>query len=260
MCLLNKCLAPGCFDGVKNGDEGDKDCGGSCPLKCLDGASCNMPGDCLSAACPANKCLPSSCYDSKQSSGETDVDCGGICTPGIGCAVTKGCIGDNDCASSVCMGDTCFAVGSDVPAPKGGGPPPNECPMLTGQMASYKAANGHCFYWFSTKVTWGQAWAACDAVGAHLATFDTKAEADEVQGQLGSGDIWIGAYCLDGKDCANRARWRWLGDLPITFDDWENAGVPNSPFTERCLRINGGDKLDNQVCKNGYTFLCELGD
>ncbi len=42
---------PPCADGVKNGDETDIDCGGSCPGKCDSGMSCIKNADCKSGNC-----------------------------------------------------------------------------------------------------------------------------------------------------------------------------------------------------------------
>jgi len=43
-----------CQDGVKNGDETDIDCGGSCPTKCVAGQSCVQDSDCSSGNCTLN--------------------------------------------------------------------------------------------------------------------------------------------------------------------------------------------------------------
>lgn len=42
-----RCAEATCFDGAKNGDETDKDCGGSCEKKCDPGKSCDTFEDCL---------------------------------------------------------------------------------------------------------------------------------------------------------------------------------------------------------------------
>ncbi len=50
---------PTCFDGVKNGNEMDVDCGGSCTKQCID---------------------PQTCFDGIKNGDELDIDCGGSCT------------------------------------------------------------------------------------------------------------------------------------------------------------------------------------
>jgi hypothetical protein len=53
---------PPCQDTVRNNDETDIDCGGSCPAKCTEGQGCNINEDCQSANCGLNggfqQCLP----------------------------------------------------------------------------------------------------------------------------------------------------------------------------------------------------------
>ena len=46
-----------CSDGLKNGTEGDIDCGGTCAL-CANYRSCNVAADCQSGACDVGACLP----------------------------------------------------------------------------------------------------------------------------------------------------------------------------------------------------------
>jgi hypothetical protein len=44
-----------CGDHVKNGDETDVDCGGSC-APCADGKACKIPNDCAAKGCEGNLC------------------------------------------------------------------------------------------------------------------------------------------------------------------------------------------------------------
>src|SRR5207244_8204372 len=53
---------PTCSDGVKNGDETDRDCGGACAA-CADGAACAKAGDCTSGVCSAAVCAAPACRD-----------------------------------------------------------------------------------------------------------------------------------------------------------------------------------------------------
>ncbi|MDB4935039.1 MAG: hypothetical protein JWP87_2011 [Labilithrix sp.] len=98
------CTAPGCNDGVLNGNETDVDCGGSCSTKCAVAKTCAVGSDCASLSCDAGttKCIAAACNDNIQNADETDVDCGGICAPANKCADTKGCAAAGDCTSGVC--------------------------------------------------------------------------------------------------------------------------------------------------------------
>jgi hypothetical protein len=78
------CVDPTCNDGVKNGDETDVDCGGTCaandPLKkCLNPMKCLYPKDCASGICKSGECIEPTCKDQAKNQGEEGVDCGGPC-------------------------------------------------------------------------------------------------------------------------------------------------------------------------------------
>ncbi|NVB83936.1 MAG: hypothetical protein HOV81_36510 [Kofleriaceae bacterium] len=90
--------APTCRDRVKNGDETDVDCGGSCQT-CWASKTCSVPADCQSQVCAGDRCLVPTCSDGVRDGYESDVDCGGKCGP---CAAGKACAADRDCASNRC--------------------------------------------------------------------------------------------------------------------------------------------------------------
>ncbi|HRI68798.1 MAG TPA: hypothetical protein PK156_31430, partial [Polyangium sp.] len=99
------CQAPTCSDTVKNGGEGDIDCGGSCPTKCGLTKYCNTGNDCASGDCSGGVCISSTCTDGAMNGTETDIDCGGSCT--TKCANGKACIGNGDCGSNNCNRGLC---------------------------------------------------------------------------------------------------------------------------------------------------------
>ena len=106
-CVDGSCYqGPSCNDFVKNQDESDVDCGGSCPEKCLFGQDCKKPTDCKSNVCDGGKCgTPETCINLQQDPGETDVDCGGNDCPG--CANGKYCMEHGDCLSLNCSFGVC---------------------------------------------------------------------------------------------------------------------------------------------------------
>ncbi len=67
---------------MKNGDETDVDCGGSC-APCGTQQGCSAGTDCASGVCDgSNHCAAPSCDDQVKNGDETDVDCGGsACAP-----------------------------------------------------------------------------------------------------------------------------------------------------------------------------------
>ena len=103
VCIANTCVSATCGDGLFNGDETDKDCGGGCP-RCEVGKLCESGDDCQSQVCDTT-CQAPSCGDQVKNGGETDVDCGGPnaacdrCDHGLKCKVTNV---PSDCQSLVC--------------------------------------------------------------------------------------------------------------------------------------------------------------
>ena len=78
VCVERVCQAPYFVDNLKNGDETDVDCGGSCPTACADGQYCIASADCLSQVCAAdNTCRAAECGDGIQNGDELAIDCGG---------------------------------------------------------------------------------------------------------------------------------------------------------------------------------------
>jgi hypothetical protein len=101
---------PTCFDGKKNGDETDIDCGGSCGT-CGTNSACILNSDCASKNCGAlGICLAPTCTDNVKNGLETGVDCGGSCATkcpiGQGCSINGDC-NEGVCASGVCADATC---------------------------------------------------------------------------------------------------------------------------------------------------------
>src|SRR5262245_11547525 len=81
-----------CNDQIKNGDETDVDCGGSCPVKCVIQQTCSMDLDCATQCCMVatvgqvccllgidSACGVDDCYDGCQGANEDAVDCGNAC-------------------------------------------------------------------------------------------------------------------------------------------------------------------------------------
>ena len=94
-----------CSDGVQDGTETDKDCGGSCTTKCDDAKKCAQSTDCLHNDCFGGTCI--SCVDTMQNGTESDTDCGGASCPG--CPDTKKCHAGSDCVNANCSGGVCVS-------------------------------------------------------------------------------------------------------------------------------------------------------
>jgi hypothetical protein len=96
---------PTCTDGMKNGVETDKDCGGGTCNPCPNGEGCIVGPDCLSKQCQGGTCVAFSCTDKVKNGSETDVDCGGgTCNR---CDIGKNCLVSSDCLSDICKSNIC---------------------------------------------------------------------------------------------------------------------------------------------------------
>jgi hypothetical protein len=89
--------APTCTDGVRNGDETDVDCGGSCASCAL--LRCCWNHSCTSGWCVSGACRVPTCSDGVHNGDETDVDCGGSCPP---CRGARSCQTSGDCFDGIC--------------------------------------------------------------------------------------------------------------------------------------------------------------
>lgn len=93
-----------CSDGIRNEDETDVDCGGSCPV-CELGSACQANTDCDSNYCLAGICTEATCTDGILNQDETDVDCGGSSCPA--CEIGNACLSNTDCQSLNCEDNIC---------------------------------------------------------------------------------------------------------------------------------------------------------
>lgn len=114
-CLAGFCVMATCEDGILNGNETAKDCGGSCK-KCPDDSLCSQPTDCINAVCKGGVCKAPSCNDGATNGLETGKDCGGSClvlvSPPKTCPNGEGCNTNadctfNNCAAGICQPPTC---------------------------------------------------------------------------------------------------------------------------------------------------------
>lgn len=109
------CQAPSCDDNVLNGNETDKDCGGSCPNACQLNQMCKDDADCESLFCDCQEdpcvCHTPQCDDGIQNGTEVDVDCGADCAndPGHTCVDGMPCDDETWCQSGVCQEGHCQA-------------------------------------------------------------------------------------------------------------------------------------------------------
>ncbi|MFO0666244.1 MAG: hypothetical protein U0174_19980 [Polyangiaceae bacterium] len=104
-------MAPvSCTNGVKDGNETDIDCGGSCG-PCDEGKLCAQGAECKEKVCKDGRCATPTAYDGVQNGTESDVDCGGA--SGKLCAAPKHCNVASDCLSNECEAGACKVSDGD---------------------------------------------------------------------------------------------------------------------------------------------------
>jgi|SRR5579871_4972612 len=122
---------PSCSDGIKNGDETDVDCGGSCP-QCPDLRSCLSNNDCVNFNCSNDLCCPGArgnCDGNRQNGCEVDLTSDPFNCGGCGNACPNG----EQCQLGNCVAAQPKLVGSFTPSQ---GPPwANNPPTYTCQEA-----------------------------------------------------------------------------------------------------------------------------
>jgi hypothetical protein len=104
-CSASVCVAPRCTDGLLNGSETDKDCGGPECGPCQANAHCVLGTDCASLICEQRACTSYACNDQVLNGQESAIDCGGPNC--LGCKELQACAGGRDCASGVCLSGLC---------------------------------------------------------------------------------------------------------------------------------------------------------
>jgi hypothetical protein len=128
-----QCVPASCTDGVRNGDETDIDCGGSCP-PCTSGQACSVHADCEP---------PAIC-----GGGGTPGVCGATCTPrtcaaaGANCGVIEdGCGGFVDCGP--CQSGQACGIGG-VPNVCAACELTAECQAAIAAGLAVRCCNGSC--------------------------------------------------------------------------------------------------------------------
>lgn len=99
-CVGGACVLYRCDDGIRNGDESDVDCGGSCPKRCEVVQRCRLASDCSSLSCAGGMCAAPTCFDGVKNGSEQLVDCRGSCP--IPCRDGAQCTAAQECRSGFC--------------------------------------------------------------------------------------------------------------------------------------------------------------
>jgi hypothetical protein len=182
-----------CTDGVKDGDETDVDCGGSCP-PCGDGMVCEHDADCVAAdRCVNRVCRTASCAGPGSCGQPGCGACGGTtCSAAVTC--WSGCCNERgECCPSTCVN------GQQDPGETGvdcGGGTCAGCAVGVGCERTRDCAAGA----FCDPKT-----LACSTKGAPASCTDASQDGTETGHNCGGlcPPCGVGEGCLTGADCAS---------------------------------------------------------
>lgn len=140
-CLSGSCAQPSCSDELRNGEEGDVDCGGPCS-SCLPGQSCKLATDCAGGNCTSGICSLT-CLDGK---GNCDGDPANGCEANLKADPAHCGACETPCnlphAVASCNGGSCAVSSCAAPFADCDGDPTNGCETNTSTDANSCAGCG----------------------------------------------------------------------------------------------------------------------
>ena len=254
---------PTCSDGIKNGNELDIDCGGSCG-PCGDEEDAGVAPTCNDGIKNGNEvdvdcggsCEPCAveptCEDEAKNGDETDVDCGGgTCDP---CGSGLICEGNGDCESNYCDNLVCMPAptcsdnteNGDETGEDCGGTCPNNCANGEGCVNGGDCVSGNC-----VQGTCAAPAPTCD---------DEIKNGDETGEDCGGtcpNNCANGDDCVDGGDCVSGycSQAGVCAVQPATCDDnTENGDETGEDCGGSCPNncANGEGCLTAGDCTSGY--------
>jgi hypothetical protein len=98
---------PSCSDGIKNADETDVDCGGSC-TRCGNGQTCGSRNDCFSGLCTGNVCQACTSSDQCGNDGKAICSCEQTQNGTAACSSPASAVNVGNCAACP-PGTNCIA-------------------------------------------------------------------------------------------------------------------------------------------------------
>ena len=116
---------------------------------------------------------------------------------------------------------------------------------------------GSCYKFFSTKLTWTAAKAACEKLGSKLVSINSQAEQQAVTAKI-TQNTWIGLY----RDPRDNSRFLWVDGSRLTYSNWD-AKEPNNfrgareDCTETYPKGGGGSAWNDLPCSYNYPYVCE---
>ncbi|MBI5390050.1 hypothetical protein HZB02_01035 [Candidatus Woesearchaeota archaeon] len=255
------CMVFGCDNGIKDNNETDIDCGGSCG-PCDEGKICHLHADCISGYCTrkntstVSQCAKATCDDGVKNEGEVAIDCGGPCSSA--CLSGETCEYNSDCSSGlcdqgVCVEDTCKNTKKDSA----------EADIDCGGACSQKCAIGDQCVVDHDCTTASCQQGTCQVGGSKDTDGDGMPDSWETMYSLNPNDPHDAALDSDGDGFTNLQEYE-NNTNPLRADgpsgketDSDHDGMPDSWEERYGLNISKDDSKEDPD-KDGLTNLEEF--
>ncbi|XP_053114504.1 C-type lectin BpLec-like [Hemicordylus capensis] len=123
---------------------------------------------------------------------------------------------------------------------------------------------GSCYGYFPDKKCWKEAESACQEMGAHLASIQSKGECCHLRKYLSryrpDGDVWIGLH-NPKKSLGSTDAWQWSDGSFFDHSQW-SEGQPNNygkvgEFCTELWKSTGFRKWNDESCRRENSFVCK---
>jgi hypothetical protein len=123
-------------------------------------------------------------------------------------------------------------------------PDASACPL------GWSVLSNRCYFFVEVELDWNGAQAACEALGASLASIGGEGEDNFVRSLVKEGSFWLG-----GSDGMTEGQWLWSDGTPWSYDHW-GSGQPDNWFNEDCLERKDG-RWNDTGCEDKLSSVCE---
>jgi uncharacterized protein (TIGR02145 family) len=114
------------------------------------------------------------------------------------------------------------------------------------------------FYVSDESMDWHSAHAAAVLAGGHLATFASIEENVSVLSELGAEGVWLGLF-QDSLGLEPDGGWRWSGEGPVDFTNWDDSDPNDSNGGEDCgSGIGFFGSWQDQGCHLPFRYVLEV--
>jgi hypothetical protein len=173
--------------------------------------------------------------------------CAAVVAFAAGCGARAGGPGDDTSGDDAPAADAPASGSIDAP------PAPDAAPCVEGD-ARVVGPDGTCYTaHVTTRQTWANGRAACQAIGADLAVIRTTADNTMLTALIGDVEAFVG-----GSDRTTEGTFLWVDGSALTYTNWRvntppNLNEPNNGngnYQEDCIVLQGqlGGVWDDRPC------------